>query len=274
VTDELAPRRTALVTGASRGIGRAIALALAAQGFDVAVTARTVNDGDPASRSPETGNSLPGSLASTAAGIRACGVRCVPVVLDLLDRARLEPAVDEAVDALGGLDVLVNNAIYVGGGGGAKLLDSDPDDIVRRMWSNATAQILITRRALATMVPAGAGLVIGITSAAGQVRPPAPVGEGGWALTYAASKAGFHRIADMVATEYGSAGIEAYNINPGYVATERVRAAESLAFVASRGVEPSVVGDAVAKFVANPRRSATYDVVNGSYLQMRDLVGY
>jgi NAD(P)-dependent dehydrogenase (short-subunit alcohol dehydrogenase family) len=261
------------VTGASRGIGRAIAVALAERGFDVAITARTVHDGDPTSRSPETGNVLPGSLGSTADAIRAYGVRCVPVVLDLLDAARLEPAVDEAIDGLGHLDVLVNNAIYVGAGGGSKLLDTDPDDIVRRMWANVTAQILITRRALATMVPAGSGLVIGITSAAGQVRPSSPAGEGGWALTYAASKAGFHRIADMVATEYGSDGIEAYNVNPGYVATERVQAAPALAFVATKGVEPSVVGNAVTTFVADPHRAATYDVANGGYLQMGDLVG-
>jgi NAD(P)-dependent dehydrogenase (short-subunit alcohol dehydrogenase family) len=273
VTDAVGPRRTALVTGASRGIGRAIAIALAEQGFDVAITARTVHDGDLTARSPETGDPLPGSLASTADAIRACGVRCVPVVLDLLDSARLEPAVDEAIDGLGHLDVLVNNAIYVGGGGGAKLLDTDPDDIVKRVWANVTAQILVTRRALSTMVRARSGLVIGITSAAGQLRPPAPAGEGGWALTYAASKAGFHRIADMVATEYGSDGIEAYNINPGYVATERVRAAPALAFVASRGVEPSVVGNAVAAFIADQRRAATYGVANGSYLQIGDLVG-
>jgi NAD(P)-dependent dehydrogenase (short-subunit alcohol dehydrogenase family) len=265
-------RRTALVTGASRGIGRAIAVALAEQGFDVAITARTISEGDPSSRSPETGNPLPGSLESTADAVRSYGVRCVPVVLDLLDNARLEPAVDDAVAGLGHLDVLVNNAIYVGGAGGAKLLDTDSDDIVRRMWANVTAQILITRRALATMIPARSGLVIGITSAAGQLRPHAPAGEGGWALTYAASKAGFHRIADMVATEYGADGIEAYNINPGYVATERVRAAPALAFVAKKGIEPSVVGNAVATFVADSQRRATYRVTNGSYLQIGDLV--
>ena len=102
--------RTALVTGASRGIGRAIALALAGDGYDVAVTARTVREG--------TGQfGLPGSLERTVAEIEALGRRALAVPLDLLDRDALVPAVDRVLDEFGHLDVLVNNAIYVSEGG-------------------------------------------------------------------------------------------------------------------------------------------------------------
>jgi NAD(P)-dependent dehydrogenase (short-subunit alcohol dehydrogenase family) len=70
--------RTVLVTGASRGIGRATAIAFAEAGFDVAITARTVVDGDPSSLTDD-GKVLPGSLASTAAAIEALGQRAVQV---------------------------------------------------------------------------------------------------------------------------------------------------------------------------------------------------
>ena len=78
-------RRTALVTGSTRGIGRATAIALARRGYDVAITGRTVKEGDA---------SLPGSLESTVAAIEACGQRAVPVMLDLLDVDRLAPVVE------------------------------------------------------------------------------------------------------------------------------------------------------------------------------------
>ena len=108
---------TALVTGASRGIGRACALALAESGFDVAITARTVHDGDPTAYEPDTGAPLPGSLTSTASAIGSRGRRAVPIRLDLVDLDSLAPAVDDAISSLGHLDVLVNNAIFVGTGG-------------------------------------------------------------------------------------------------------------------------------------------------------------
>ena len=258
---------TALVTGASRGIGRAIAIGLADAGFDVAVTARTVHDGDPTAFEPDTGAPLPGSLDATAAAIEACGRRAVPIPLDLLELDALAPAVDAAIVGLGHLDVLVNNAIYVGPGAHRRFLETEPDDLVRRVICNVTAQLLITQRAVAHMVGRGVGLLLDISSAAGQLTPQRPVGEGGWPLAYAVTKAGFHRIADMLALEYGAAGLRAFNLNPGFVATERVRAVEDLAFVADRGVAPEFVGRVVAWFATTGQHR--FD--NGSYHQVTDL---
>jgi NAD(P)-dependent dehydrogenase (short-subunit alcohol dehydrogenase family) len=258
---------TALVTGASRGIGRAVAIALADAGFDVAITARTVRDGDATAVDPDTGVALPGSLDATAAEIRTRGRRVVPIPLDLLDQPALGPAVDLAVESLGRLDVLVNNAVYVGPGGQNRFLDSDPDELARRVYGNITAQLLITQRAVGHMIAAGGGLVIDISSAAGQHTPRHPAGEGGWALSYAVTKAGFHRIADMLAVECGDAGIRAFNLNPGFVATERVLAVEELAFVAERGIAPSVVGGVVAWFATTGH--LRFD--NGTYHQVPEL---
>jgi NAD(P)-dependent dehydrogenase (short-subunit alcohol dehydrogenase family) len=256
---------TALVTGASRGIGKAIALALAEDGYDVAITARTVHEGDGVA--PETGLRLAGSLDSTASAIRSFGRAAHPFVLDLLDLDSLAPCVDRVVEAFGGrLDVVVNNAIYTGASNLSLFADTPPGEIINRVSGNLTAQLLITRRALDHMLPAGVGTFVNITSAAGQHIPPKPVGEGGWALTYAATKAGFHRIADMVVVEYGSGGIRAFNVNPGFVATERVLAAPDLAHIASRGVSPSLIGRAVVQLLGDAAIS------NGAYIHAQDYV--
>ncbi len=248
---------TALVTGASRGIGRAIAVALAGDGYDVAITARTVVEG--------TGDGgLPGSLESTGASIEAAGHRALQVPLDLLDRDALVPAVETVLDAWGHIDVLVNNAIYVGEGNDDRFLDVEPGNLEKRLFANLTAQLIISQRALRAMVTRGHGTVINITSGAGISDPPAPVGEGGWALGYGCAKGGFHRMAGVVAVELGGRGIRCYNLEPGFVATERVQADAALAWVAERGKPPEVVGTVAAWLL----RQADGKARNGSMVSV------
>ena len=99
--------RTAIVTGASRGLGRATALALAAEGAAVAVVARTEAQWD---------ERLPGTIGETVAAIEAAGGRAVAIRADLLDREDLPRLVAEARDALGAITVLVNNAAFTAPG--------------------------------------------------------------------------------------------------------------------------------------------------------------
>jgi len=110
---ELSP--VAFVTGASRGIGKAGALALADAGYDVVVTARTVKPGD-TQHFAESGRpiALPGSLEETAAEIEKRGQRALPLRLDLLDRKTLDVAVEASLEQWGRIDVLYNNGIYQG----------------------------------------------------------------------------------------------------------------------------------------------------------------
>jgi NAD(P)-dependent dehydrogenase (short-subunit alcohol dehydrogenase family) len=110
----MSERKVALVTGASRGIGRGCALALARRGFDVVACARTLREGTPVEHSSTIKRSdtspLPGSLETTAKEIEALGGRALVAKLDLLVRADVENAVRAALDAFGRLDVVVNNA--------------------------------------------------------------------------------------------------------------------------------------------------------------------
>ena len=259
-------QRTAFVTGASRGIGRATAVALAESGFDVAITARTVIDGDPSALTAD-GKVLPGSLASTAAEIESLGRRAVQIPLDLLDRDALVPAVLSAIDGLGHLDVVVNNAIYVASGGPKHFLEIDPDDLVNQMWGDLTAQLLLLQPQVAHMVSRGRGVVINIGSGSGRWKLKMPIGQGGPQLAYCAAKAGFHRAADRIAFEYGEQGVTAFTVDPGFVATERTKMVTELGEIAARGVEPSIVGAAIA-WLATEGVSIEE---NGSYHQAQDI---
>jgi NAD(P)-dependent dehydrogenase (short-subunit alcohol dehydrogenase family) len=223
-------------------------------GYDVAITARTVHEGD-AGRLPESAflpelAHLTGSLDSTAAAIEAEGRRAVPLVLDLLDADRLQPVAKAAIEALGTVDLLVNNAIYVGPAGNSPFLDTPPDELEKRIYGNVTAQVVFTQPVLRHMVGRGGGTIANITSGAGYNRPPGRPGNGGWALSYGVAKAAVTRIATQLVAEHAADGIRAYSLNPGPVATERVLAAgPKLAFVADVAAPVAVVGETIARIV-------------------------
>ena len=260
----------ALVTGATRGIGRGIALALGRLGHTVVITGRTLAEGT--AINPSTGHPLPGSLATTKAEIEAAGGSCLPLVNDVLELDRAAPLVDEIVERCGRLDVLVNNAVYVGPGNDCVFTENDPDDVVRRVTGNLTAPLLLThaflRHALDRDVHPRLGArawLIDVTSDAGRRTPERLAGNGGWSLVYAATKGGFHRIADMVAHEYWHHDVRALNVNPGLVATERVLdSGASLAWIAEHGATPEVIGDAIVRIARDPV------VGNGAYVHVQD----
>jgi 3-oxoacyl-[acyl-carrier protein] reductase len=270
-TAETESHRTAIVTGATRGIGRASAIALARRGYDVVVTGRTVHEGDAAKR-PEAAalpelTKVSGSLDSTVAAIEAEGRRAIPIVLDLLDRESLPRVAEEAIAALGHVDVLVNNAIYVGPAGERRFLDTPPDEIEKRVLGNVASQLIFTQPILRHMVERGGGVIANVTSAAGYLKPHAPIGDGGWALTYGVSKAGLHRIVAQLLVEHEKDGIIAFNLQPGAVATERVLAAgEKLEFVARHAAPVDKVGEAVARIVDDP---SAFE--NGANVQVQDV---
>ncbi len=254
--------RRALVTGATRGIGLATALALAAAGWDVAVTGRTARAGEGRDDSDTGGGrALPGSLEETVAGVEAAGCRALGLVADLHDRSALQAAAAAVEDAWGGVDLLVNNAVDTAPGSMVPVTELTVAQLEAKLSANAVAPFVLLRAVLPGMLARGGGTVVDVTSHTATADPPAKVGAGGWGVAYAASKAAAHRFAPSLAVELGDRGIRAYNVDPGYVETERqvVNAAALGLTDRYRGAPPSVPAASIAWLVDHPEA-----VANGS----------
>jgi len=248
-------RKVAFVTGASRGIGKACAIHLARAGFDVALTARTVNEGEAREHSSTLRASntrpLPGSLSTTAALVEAAGVRALALPADLLDRASLDAAATTVLERWGRVDVLVQNGRYIGPGHMDRFLDTPLELLDKQLQANVLAPLLLAKRLLPGMIERGAGRVLDVTSAAAYGDPPRPAGDGGWGMGYGISKGAFQRVAGFLAVELGERGILAVNLSPGLVRTERLEA-DMGEFGFSGGAPPDVMGAVAAWFATNP----------------------
>ena len=221
-------RKVAFVTGASRGIGKACALYLAHAGYDVAISARTVSEGEAREHSStvkrSNTNPLPGSLESTAANIATAGREVMVAPADLLDYASLAVAITRVIERWGGIDVLVNNGRYIGPGHMDLLLDTPIELLEKHLVANVLAPVLLTKLALPSMIERKDGRIINITSASGYGDPTAKAGDGGWGMGYGISKGAFQRVAGFLDVEHHADGVYAFNVHPGYIATERIKA--------------------------------------------------
>jgi NAD(P)-dependent dehydrogenase (short-subunit alcohol dehydrogenase family) len=246
----------AFVTGASRGIGRAGALALADAGFDVAIAARTEKEGEgrtePNSvRTDEPIVTVPGSLESTAAEIEARGRRVLAIKMDLLDAPAVRAAPKTVLDQWGRIDVLFNNAIFQGAGTMDRLLDLTPEAMTRLVVGNYVHQVLLIQHVLPHMVERGSGRIINMVSGSARLDPPGPAGAGGWGIGYAASKAAFGRVAGGINAEFRGAGVLAFNVDPGNVVTEKRKALRPHdQFEADFGSEPAEATAAAVAWLA------------------------
>ena len=246
-------RGIALVTGASRGIGRASALALASAGYDVVACARTMIDGE---RRLEDDESIvvPGGIDTTVDKIRGYGRRALGMPLDLLDRASIDTAIDNALEHFGRIDVVVNNAIYQGPGAMVEILDVEPGHLEPMFEANVHAQIHIIQRCLPGMLAHGSGTVVNMISATAHTAPPARIGAGGWGVAYAMTKAALARVAPILHVEHGDQGVLAFSVDPGFVINERMVAAgrDRVYREHAVGVTPEVIGAVVAWLATDP----------------------
>ncbi len=245
-------RKVVMITGASRGIGKATALTFARAGFDVAITARTEVEGQLSDHALTTadGQPLPGSLATTMAELAALGVRALAVPMNLLDTTSVDSAAERVLTEFGRVDVLINNAIYQGRDINAPFLELNEAALLRMCQGYILSPFRLTRRILEVMLARDSGTIINVGSGAGSHDPPLPADKGGWGFGYGAGKAAFARMAGVIVTEFGNRGIRAFTINPGLVRTEALMA--TIGDSKALGAPPEVPAAVLLWLATNP----------------------
>jgi len=229
--------RRALVTGAARGLGRAIALSLARAGADVGLGLRDAS-----------------GAAALVAEIEALGRRAIPLTMDVTDLPASRLAIDHLVDSFGGVDILVNNA---GGGIGAAAIDATEADFDAVWALNTRSTFFISQHAAQHMRGHSGGAIVNVASQAGLVALP---GE----ASYCVSKAAVIHMTRCHAIEWGEFGIRVNAVAPTFIETDgtaealadpefRADTIERIAALHRIGV-PSEVADAVV-FLASPAAS-------------------
>ena len=188
--------RVSLVTGASRGIGRAVAVDLARRGSALALAARTAT-----------------ALEETAALCRAEGVEAHPVLLDLGDPASIEAGIKAALAACGRIDHLVNNAGVTADG---LVLRMRRDAWEKVIGTNLTGAFEVTRAVLPGMVRARYGRVVNISSVVALMGNPGQA-------NYCAAKAGLIGLTKSLAREVASRRITVNAVAPGFIDTDMTR---------------------------------------------------
>jgi NAD(P)-dependent dehydrogenase (short-subunit alcohol dehydrogenase family) len=218
--------KVAVVTGASRGIGRGCALELAKAGFDVVICARTLKEGTSFEHSSSVKRSdttpLPGSLEKTQQEIEELGRRALPVKLDLALNEDIENVAKQTLDAFGRVDVLVNNARFIGPGHMDPFLATPIKYLELHDRCNVVGPLYLTQLLVQKMIEQGGGIVFTIDSAAGWQETAAPVGNGGFGLGYAITKAAMHRMPLGLGKEFKEHNVAVVNVDPGLVGTERI----------------------------------------------------
>jgi NAD(P)-dependent dehydrogenase (short-subunit alcohol dehydrogenase family) len=247
--------KRALVTGASRGIGKAISIALAEDGFDVALAARTLRASDPTAEHSQTVHKqdtrpLPGSIEETAELVENTGNQALPLQLDLTDLASVEAAMDKLLGEWGGVDVVVNNGRHIGPGLMDTIVETPIEQYPLFLMAHGVAPIRITQKLVPGMIERGGGTFVTISSGAGyEFYPPNPRP----GLGYRIGKAAGHTLVGSILAEYGDQGIRAFNVNPGFVLTERNSLdADEFGFDPSWAGPPAAIGAAVAWLVTSP----------------------
>jgi 3-oxoacyl-[acyl-carrier protein] reductase len=185
--------KIAVVTGAGRGIGRAIALKFAAEGADVACVSRTAENSE-----------------KVAAEVRALGRKAWACAVDVSDAAAVNAAAEKILADAGKVDILVNNAGVTRDGLLMRMSDEDWDAV---LTTNLKGAFMFTRALSRSFIKQRSGRIINISSVIGLI------GNAGQ-CNYAASKAGLIGFTKSVARELGSRGITANAIAPGFVETD------------------------------------------------------
>ena len=187
--------KVALVTGGSRGLGRAMAQALGEAGAAVALTARTLD-----------------AAEAAAAELRELGIRAYGVQLEVTDVADVERAVAVVSESFGEIDVLLNNAGIGVSGAAFDLADSEWRDV---MATNVDGLWHVSRAVGRRMKERGGGVIVNVGSMSAEI-----VNRPRWQAPYLASKAAVHQLTKALAAEWAPHGIRVNAMAPGYFLTE------------------------------------------------------
>lgn len=185
--------KVAIITGASRGIGRAIALKLASEGADLVVTATTLE-----------------SARSTALEIESLGRKALPLSVDVSDSAAVTAMFSAALEAFGKVDILVNNAGITKDGLLLRMKDADWDAVLD---VNLKGAFNCIREAAKLMTKARSGRIVNISSVVGEM------GNAGQ-INYSASKAGMIGLTKSAARELAKRGVTVNAVTPGFIETD------------------------------------------------------
>jgi 3-oxoacyl-[acyl-carrier protein] reductase len=191
--------KVALVTGASRGIGRAIAQRLASAGATVVITARSMESAATSIRS-NTERVVPGTLAETRALIEQAGGKAVALAADLENPSERDGLVDRAAEAASGLDILVNNAGYADY---CRMEHMSLETFDRTVDHYFRVPFVLSKAAIPHMKAKGAGWIVnvGSTTALAPRKPYRPAQQAGGELIYASCKAALNRFSQGLAAE-------------------------------------------------------------------------
>jgi 3-oxoacyl-[acyl-carrier protein] reductase len=219
--------KIALVTGASKGIGKAIALALVAEGAQVGLIARSEPD-----------------LEKLASEIQANGGKAAYAMADISDRASVEAAVSTITDELGPIDILINNA---GTGKFGKFLELDPEDWERQIKVNLFGVYYTTRAVLPQMIEKLSGDIINISSTAGK---------NGSAVTsaYSASKFGVFGLSESLMQEVRKQNIRVTALAPSTIVTDLAYSANLITGDPERVMHPEDFAELVIAHLKLNRR--------------------
>lgn len=232
--------KTALITGATRGIGKGIALKFASEGANIAFTGRGANE------------DMLAALEATRQEVEALGVKCIAYASDAANYAQTEETVKKVKEDFGSIDILVNNAGITKDGLMLRMTEEQWDTVIN---ANLKSAFNFIHACLPIMMRQRGGSIINMSSVVGVH------GNAGQA-NYAASKAGMIALAQSVAQEMGPKGIRVNTIAPGFIETAMTEAL------------PDEIRKEWIKKIPLRRAGQTEDVANTALYLASDLSSY